>query len=176
MGRGLHLHAHDVLVRPLHAPCSLAVSCCSLLKLTNFRRLFHCGALVRKSQWPCSFYLTSSRLPVAQCRSAAVHAFIADWGDDMLGPLAEVFVSNSNNEDNRGGDFTSSNTVPRELALLWPCLSHIRDSLKDIENSRTKVVLARQAAADTSNNESIASAVIKVRSRWRYDWVWRSAA
>lgn len=82
--------------------------------------------------------------------------FINDWGEAMLGPLAEPFLSND-----------VSNTIHSEneeegLVKLWLRLAKIRDAMHDLEASRTKVELARQTAVHQSNPDSIAHALEKV--------------
>lgn len=89
----------------------------------------------------------------------------------MLGPLAEPLLRYPNvNADadsiDDGGSSSSFDGGISEaeegLSELWPRLSRIREVIEDVEESRTKVELARQLAVDRSNPESIAHALIKV--------------
>lgn len=106
-------------------------------------------------------------------------SFVDDWGEDMLGPLAEPFLSGSGQSGERNGDTFEEG--PRRgvdhggpgavraagegregLSDLWPRLSRIHEGMEDLEASRTKVELARQLAVERSNPESIAHALDKV--------------
>lgn len=91
--------------------------------------------------------------------------FIDDWGEAMLGPLTEVFLSETTTGNGSSG-INSGNDV-EGLAELWLRLSKIRDSMHDLEASRTKVELARQAAVHQSNPDSIAHVLGKVRCLFR---------
>ncbi|CAM9159702.1 unnamed protein product [Scytosiphon promiscuus] len=110
---------------------------------------------------------------------SVVDSFVDDWGEDMLGPLAEPFLSGSGRpgeEDGNGSEEGPSRGVdyggPGEvtaagegegLSDLWPRLSRIHEGMEDLEASRTKVELARQLAVERSNPESIAHALDKIR-------------
>lgn len=99
---------------------------------------------------------------------AVVDAFVADWGEAMLGPLAEPLLSTTGTETSSGASGNGSGAgrggVSEEegLSELWPRLSRIREGMEDVEVSRTKVELARQTAVDRSNPESVAHALSKV--------------
>lgn len=103
-------------------------------------------------------------LALVRHRSSAVDGFVADWGEDMLGPLAGLLpiaagdgACGSEVSTDRGG-------VSRQgLAELWPRLSKIREGLEDMDASRAKVELARQMAVDSFYPGSIAHALTKVR-------------
>lgn len=89
-------------------------------------------------------------------------AFVADWGEDMLGPLAEAFLAT---EDGEG---SGSGMDQEGLATSWPRLLQIREGLLDVEGSRTKVELARQRVVDRYDPESVAHALTKVGlARWQ---------
>lgn len=108
---------------------------------------------------------------------AVVNRFVDDWGEDMLGPLAEPFLSGSGQKsDEHGGSKLEEGGARRGVGLgvpiaeagngeglsdLWPRLSRIHEGMEDLEASRTKVELARQLAVERSNPESIARALDK---------------
>lgn len=97
---------------------------------------------------------------------AVVNDFVDNWGEDMLGPLAEHLLSNpplGGQDDGAEGRGRGHGGAGREgLSDLWPRLSRIHESMEDLEASRTKVELARQLAVDRSNPESISHALDKV--------------
>ncbi|CAM9670373.1 unnamed protein product, partial [Discosporangium mesarthrocarpum] len=83
-----------------------------------------------------------------------VDVFVADWGEETLGPLAPPLLAAPSVEE-------------RELwglGQLWPCLSEVREAMEDVEASRQKVLLAREAAVGGSNPESISQALQKIRN------------
>ncbi|CAN0023407.1 unnamed protein product, partial [Ectocarpus sp. 8 AP-2014] len=92
---------------------------------------------------------------------SVVESFVDDWGEDMLGPLAEPFLSGTllSDEDAEEG----SRGGVEGLSDLWPRLSRVHEGMEDLEASRTKVELARQLAVEQSNPESIAHAIGKIR-------------
>ncbi|CBN78137.1 conserved unknown protein [Ectocarpus siliculosus] len=92
---------------------------------------------------------------------SVVESFVDDWGEDMLGPLSEPFLSGTllSDEDAEEG----SRGGVEGLSDLWPRLSRVREGMEDLEASRTKVELARQLAVEQSNPESIAHAIGKIR-------------
>lgn len=93
-----------------------------------------------------------------------VNAFVDDWGEAMLGSLAEPLLSGTAMDGESGGVGLRNGGGEEEgLSWLWPRLSRIREAMQDLEASRTKVELARQMAVDQSNPESIAHALGKVR-------------
>eukprot|EP00752_Nemacystus_decipiens_P011182 g9936.t1 len=98
---------------------------------------------------------------------AVVNDFVDNWGEEMLGPLAEHLLSSpalgqDGGEEKQGGNGNSG--VGKEgLSDLWPRLSRIHEGMEDLEASRTKVELARQLAVDRSNPESISHVLDKVR-------------
>lgn len=105
---------------------------------------------------------------------AVVNDFVDDWGEDMLGPLAEHLLSTPPPEGQDGGserDGDGNDGEEKEgLSDLWPRLSRIHEGMEDLEASRTKVELARQLAVERSNPESISHVVDKV---WGFCVLWR---
>ncbi|CAM9114557.1 unnamed protein product [Hapterophycus canaliculatus] len=97
---------------------------------------------------------------------AVVDNFVDDWGEEMLGPLAEPFLlgSRQQSEDDSSAPEEEGRRRGKEgLSELWPRLSRIHEGMEDLEASRTKVELARRLAVERSNPESIAHALDKVR-------------
>lgn len=119
---------------------------------------------------------TSVLPPCDCCRlsrfRAVVENFVDNWGEDILGPLAEPLLAATSSVTYKGqsdGDVGSQSGrsggpmgEAEGLSALWPRLSRIREGMEDLEASRTKVELARQMAVDQSNPESIARALGKV--------------
>lgn len=91
--------------------------------------------------------------------------FIDDWGEAMLGPLAEPFLSEATTDG--VSNTIHSGNKEEGLAELWLRIAKIRDAMHDLEASRTKVELARQTAVHQSNPDSIAHALGKVRCLFR---------
>ncbi|CAN0074928.1 unnamed protein product [Ectocarpus sp. 12 AP-2014] len=92
---------------------------------------------------------------------SVVESFVDDWGEDMLGPLAEPFLSGTLLSDEDAED--GSRGGEEGLSDLWPRLSRVHEGMEDLEASRTKVELARQLAVEQSNPDSIAHAIVKIR-------------
>lgn len=100
--------------------------------------------------------------PLSRCWvRTVVHNFVDDWGEAMLGPLAEPLLSGVATEREGGGTRPGEGDI-EGLSDLWPRLARICEAMEDLEASRTKVELARQMAVDRSNPESIAHALGKV--------------
>ncbi|CAM9955122.1 unnamed protein product [Ectocarpus fasciculatus] len=92
---------------------------------------------------------------------SVVESFVDDWGEDMLGPLAEPFLSGTLLSDEDAGEGSGGGV--EGLSDLWPRLSRVHEGMEDLEASRTKVELARQLAVEQSNPESITHAIVKIR-------------
>jgi len=91
---------------------------------------------------------------------AVVNDFVDNWGEEMLGPLAELVLPSAPTD---GDDGDGGHGEEREgLSELWPRLSRICEGMEDLEASRTKVELARQLVVDKANPESISHALDKV--------------
>ena len=106
---------------------------------------------------------------------AVVNDFVDNWGEDMLGPLAEHLLSNpplGGQDDGAEGRGRGHGGAGREgLSDLWPRLSRIHESMEDLEASRTKVELARQLTVDRSNPESISHVLDKVDTNYEHMYI-----
>lgn len=104
---------------------------------------------------------------------AVVDDFVDNWGEDMLGPLAELVLPSAPTDGDGGGAGGGGFGFGEEkegLSELWPRLSRICEGMEDLEASRTKVELARQLVVDKANPESISHALDKVRLLPLCEW------
>lgn len=97
-------------------------------------------------------------------RRTVVNAFVDDWGEAVLGSLAEPLLSGTA-VGGEGGGVSSRNSDGEEgLSGLWPRLSRIHEAMQSLEASRTKVDEARVKTVDQSDPESIAHMLGNVRT------------
>lgn len=115
---------------------------------------------------PISYAYPGPRPSLSYSPRAVVNDFVDNWGEEMLGPLAEHLLSSPPVGQDGGGTEGQGGRDHGEakegLSDLWPRLSRIHEGMEDLEASRTKVELARQLTVDQSNPESISHVLDKV--------------